>query len=136
MHGNFYSGFCKIFFSKNLVRIDIKNSLHGGTFLYPGGSNLTPVAIDCTTLRRWTRPGTSSKKLNIFYYGICSELTQKTVIFGQYGSLLFVLSKTPVLEFVAGISLRRTRRMWPLVAQPPLVTSTSLVDFRENLCAH
>ena len=50
------------FDTKNLVRIDIKSSVHGGTFPYPGGSKLTPVALDCTTFRRWVQPGT-----NIFF---------------------------------------------------------------------
>ena len=62
---NFLQRLKKDRFSKNLVRIDIKISLHIETFPYPGGSKLTPVALDCTTFRLHKRPGTSPKKLAI-----------------------------------------------------------------------
>ena len=79
VHGTFYSGFCKICFSKNFVRIDIKISLHIELFPYPGGSKLTPVAPDCATLRRWGRPGTSSKELNIFTTEFAQNWLKKTL---------------------------------------------------------
>ena len=83
LHGIFYSGLKKICFSKNLVKIDMKNSLHGGTFPYPGGSNLTPVALDCTTLRRCKRPGTSPKKLNIFTTEFAQNWPQKPLFWAS-----------------------------------------------------